>query len=233
MPLLRGYSVNLFAFKQNENETMRLKSKKTEMNDESGSDLKLDMKDRLYEIREMIDNHVEDIHENLVESAKKTLKFIQIMQKSNKNLHERPISTEIVKLDPTMFVVRRLWNQVASETDSSETASADQDDVDVAFNSQPRRRTSKAAKLKKRNKKKPRLTKGEEDEISARISKSDKQRIMARISRFDDESESVQSEPAPMLKLVMVNTKIDRFKRKAKPTKTGKKVTRRRCAFPF
>lgn len=193
------------------------------MKDEMGSDLKLHMKDRLYEIREMIDNHVEDIHASLVESAKKTLKFIQNMQKSDWNLRQRPISTNVARLDPSMFAVRRLWDQVAVENHVSDAI--DFDDV-FQYQSKHARpnvtkeheQTTEAMNAKNNEKSNSRLTKGEEVEIMAGITKGDDKQIMVRTSKIRDE----------MVKLIMVNAKLDRFKRKMKSV-NNKLVNR--CPF--
>lgn len=227
------------------------------MDEEFKSEPKSRMKERLYQLREMIDDHVEQIHTSITESAKQTIKFIQMMQKTSVKMRQRPISSEIVKLDPSMFIVRRLWDQVAEEDESSSSSSssenANANDFDVALNYQPKNSRSKKSKeqqqqqqqqtteptelskpteQKKRRKKRPRITKGEEvaeeeeEEITARISRGDDQQIEARISSFGEESnENSQSSPS-MVKLIMVNTKVDRFKRKTKNI-NGKMVNRR------
>lgn len=198
------------------------------MDEEFGSEARQHMKERLYELREMIDDHIEEIHKSVTENAKKTLKFIQIMQINNKNIRQRPISTDIVRLDPSMFAVRRLWDQVASANDSSKA-----NDFDVDINYQLRAPRSKKSKEQqttesaKQNKdEKSRITKGEEEEITARIIKGDDQKIMARISRSDEQSDE-NSSPSSTVKLILVNAKIDRFKRKTKTkTANGKMVNR-------
>lgn len=219
--------------KESENATKLLQSKRSEMDAEPGSEMRAHMKERLYEIREMIDNHVEQIHTTITDGAKETLRFIQLMQRNNQNKRPRPISTDVVKLDPSLFNVRRLWDQVAAED-----ASLNGNNFDVSLNHQPRKsrsqmlkeqRTTEPPQQKKEVKKKPRLTKGEEEEILARLTKdNDDQEIMAAISRSDDQSsnENSKSSPTSMVKLIMVNAKIDRFKRKSK-TVNGKMVNRR------
>lgn len=175
------------------------------MNGKLGTELRYHMKQRLYELQETIDNHVEQMHTSMTESAKKTLKFIQIMQRNNENIRKRPISTDIVKLDPSMFVVRRLWDQVASADD----ASSDTKDLNVAFSYQPRNSRSQTTKLAKQNegeKEKPRITKGEEEKTKARVPRSGEQ----------SNRNSHRSPASPMVKVIVVNAEIDRFKRKTK-----------------
>lgn len=222
-----------------------MKSKVEAMNEEFGSELtelKPLMKERLYQLREMIDDHVEQIHTSITESAKQTIRFIQTMQKNYVNVRhrQRPISSEIVKLDPSMFIVRRLWDQVVEEDESE---SSNTNDFDVASNhrskssrSRKQQQTIEPTERKKMRKKRPRITKGEEeaeaeqDEFNARISRGDDQEIETRISRSGEEfNENSQSSPS-MVKLIMVNTKIDRFKRKSK-TVNGKMVNRRLQTF--
>lgn len=219
------------------------------MDEEFGSELKTRMKERVYELREMIDKHVEQIHTSVTENAKQTIKFVQMMQKNYvKKRTPRPISTEVAKMDPSMFILRRLWDQVAAENEApasngDDAPSSNTDDYDVAFNYQPRNSRSKKAneqqqsteltEQKKPRKKRPRLTKGEEEaeaeaeeEEEIRISRSrDDQQIEARISRNDDEDANRNS-PSSTVKVVMVNAKVDRFKRKAKKV-NGKMVNRR------
>lgn len=184
------------------------------MANDTSPDVNLHMKERLYEMRELIDNHIQEIHTSLTNSAKKTIKFIQTMQKSTKS-RQRPISSDIIKLDPALFTVRRLWDQVAMEKESPDTS-----DFDVVFSSQSKHQKIKKIELKKEEKKKPRLTKGEAEEIFSGLRKSDQERV----SRIDDQFKA----PSSMAKLFMVNAKMDRFKRKIKPPKKyGKMVNHR------
>lgn len=174
------------------------------MEDKFGAELRSEMKERLYEIRVMIDDHVEQIHSSITDNAKQTLKFIQMMLRTNKSIRRRPIGNEIAKLDPSMFVVRRLWDQVAAENEPTNV-----NDFDVAINYQPRNSRSqkskeqpptKAVEAQKTNsedqkkvqrekleerkgkpkeqKKKPRVTKGEAVEEA--------EKIMAFITKHDD-----------------------------------------------
>lgn len=227
--------------KESEDTSKQLQSKMSEMDEEFGSELKVRMKERVYELREMIDNHVEQIHTSITENAKQTIRFIQKMQKMYVKKRLRPISHDVSKMDPSMFVLRRLWDQVAAENESSSSSA---DDFDVALSYQPQntrskkreeeiedeQQTTESTRQKKPRKKGPRLTKGEEEaaddeeNTTLRISRDDDQQIEARISRDDDEN-SRSSFPSTV-KFVMVNTKVDRFKRRAKKV-DGKMVNRR------
>lgn len=173
------------------------------MDGKFGTELRYHMKQRLYELQETIDNHVEQMHTSVTESVKKTLRFIQIMQRNNKNIRKRPVNTDLVKLDPSIFVVRRLWNQVALANDPSNA-----NDFNVAFSYQPRNsrsQTTKLTKHKKEEKKRPRLTKGEEEEIGARVPRSGEQ----------SNRNSHWSPTTSMVKVIVINAEIGRFKRKA------------------
>lgn len=220
------------------------------MEEKFGAELRSEMKERLYEIRVMIDEHVEQIHSSITENAKQTLKFIQMMLSTNKSIRRRPIGNEIAKLDPSMFVVRRLWDQVAAENESLNAG-----DFDVAINYQPRNSrsqkksskqpTTKAVEQKKaqrkedtevqkkvqkdkpeerkakskEQKKKPRITKGEAveeaEKIMAFITKHDDKLIIKRIPKEGEQfnNETSQTPPSSMIELIMVNAKLDRFKR--------------------
>lgn len=239
------------------------------MEEKFGKELRTHMKERLYEIRVMIDEHIELIHTSITENAKQTLKFIQMILRTNKHIRKRPIGTEIAKLDPSMFAVRRLWDQVAAEDESLSSSNAN--DFDVTFNYQPRNARSKTSKKQQNNKpteknmeqkekpekrkqkveerkqkiedrkgkteeqeKKPRVTKGEAleeaEKIMALITKhhGNNQQIMARISKGGEQinNETSQSPPSSMVELIMVNAKVDRFKRKTL-TVNGKMVNHR------
>lgn len=259
------------------------------MDEKFGKELRTHMKERLYEIRVMIDEHVEEIHASITENAKQTLKFIQMILRANKHIRKRPIGTEIAKLDPSMFAVRRLWDQVAAEDESS-SSSSNSNDFDVTFNYQPRSTRSKMTKEQQTNKpmeknmeqkekpvkrkqkpeernqkaeerkqnteerkpkteerkqkaeerkerteerkNKPRITKGEAvdeaEKIMALISKDDNQQMMALISKVGEHinNETSQLLPSKMVELIMVNAKVDRFKRKTL-TVNGKMVNYR------
>lgn len=185
------------------------------MNDELGADLRPHMKDRLYEIREMIDNHIEQIHSSITENAKRTLKFIQFIQKNNIKLRHRPINTKNVKLDPSLFIVRRLWDQVASAHQIP-----DENDFDVPIVYEPRNSRSdlksaqkhraEVIETKKEEKIKLRLTKGEEVEFMAGIIRGED-----TIKKNTEGSEKYRrSSPSPVTRLIRVDAKLDRFKRK-------------------
>lgn len=215
------------------------------MEDQFGTELRSEMKERLYEIRVMIDEHVDQSHASITENAKQTLKFIQLMLRSNKSIRHRPIGNEIAKLDPSMFVVRRLWDQVAAENDYKNA-----NDFDVAIHYQPRNSRSDKSKEQQTNmkatetnsgnrkkaqkndpeearkrkskeqKKTPRVTKGEAveeaEKIMALITKHDDKEISPQILTSGEQlnNDSMQSPPTSMVKLIMVNAKIDRIKRK-------------------
>lgn len=114
----------------------------------SGMNLKYTVKEKLYDVREMIDNHVENIHSSVTDNVKQTIKYIQQIQKGNEKLMKTNTKHKI-KLDPSLIPVRRLWDQVSSPEIS-------ESDFDITLNYQPE--PDKALRLIEM----PRLTKGEE-----------------------------------------------------------------------
>ncbi|XP_031625591.1 uncharacterized protein LOC116342211 [Contarinia nasturtii] len=115
---------------ENEVASRRLRSKKAAMDQDikrsdqngastgklltrSGINLKYTVKEKLYDVREMIDNHVENIHSSVTENVKQTIGYIQKWQKSNGKLMKRN-GKHKVKLDKSLDGVKRLWDQVTS-----------------------------------------------------------------------------------------------------------------------
>lgn len=114
----------------------------------SGLNLKYSVKEKLYDVREMIDNHVENIHSSVTDNVKQTIKYVQKMQKTDEKLMQTNTKRK-VKLDPSLVPVRRLWDQVASPESSD-----DDFDVDLNYQAEPRQASRMVDE--------PRLTKGEE-----------------------------------------------------------------------
>lgn len=86
------------------------------------SEWKPHIRQHLYDVREMIDSHIEQIHTSITENVKQTIKTIQNAQKCNKNLLKRPSGgAKMVKLNPSMLAISQLWDQVASHDASAET----------------------------------------------------------------------------------------------------------------
>lgn len=119
----------------------------------SGTNMKYNIKERLYDVREMIDNHVENIHSSVTENVKQTIKFVQKVQQSNQKLLKPSTKRQQkVKLDPSFNAVKRLWDVVAS-SENMDT------DFDVTLNYQDRQ---PQLDMNARLVEKPRVTKGEE-----------------------------------------------------------------------
>lgn len=151
-----------------------------------GLNLKYTIREKLYDVKEMIDNHVEDIHSTVTDNVKQTIKYIQRVQQTNEKLMKSS-SGQKVKLDPSLAKVRRLWDQVAAP-DQSES------DFDVSLNYQPETDTPNMKLTDTPNMKlvkMPRLTRGEELEI----------RTMA------------PPPPSKKPKIMIVDTKLERFRR--------------------
>lgn len=142
------------------------------------------IRQRLYDVNEMIDNHVERMHTSVTENVKQTIKFIQNAQKSSSR--KRPTGgRQTAKLDPSMYAIQRLWDQVASAEESEES------DVAMAFD-------NRHINVKQREYK-PRLTKGEEEEL----------KILRPIKRI------ATNVILPSGKMVLIDAQINRFKRQS------------------
>lgn len=140
-----------------------------------GLNLKYTIREKLYDVREMIDNHVENIHSSVTDNVKQTIKYIQQVQRSNEKL-KKPRSNRKIKLDPSLIPVRRLWDQVASPDDEDS-------DFDISINYQPE--TAHNMKLIQS----PRLTRGEELEMArtsttSRPKKTKSHHIDTKLERF-------------------------------------------------
>lgn len=140
------------------NESVGQKSASTgKLMSHSGTNMKYSIKERLYDVREMIDNHVENIHSSVTDNVKQTIKFVQNVQHNNAKLMKPNTKRQQkIKLDPSFLPVRRLWDQVASG-ESTES------DFDVTLNyQQPQmQQFEQSARIVDQ----PRLTKGEEVEF--------------------------------------------------------------------
>lgn len=116
----------------------------------SGINLKYIVNDKLIDVKEMIDNHVENIHSSVTDSVKQTIRHIQRVQKANQKLMQ-PNKKQTFKLDPSLIPVRRIWDQVSTrELEKIES------DFGMTLNYRPR--SSKIFRIIQE----PRLTKGEE-----------------------------------------------------------------------
>lgn len=140
------------------------------------SQLKYHIKQRLYDVREMIDNHIDQMHTSVTENVKQTIKFMQNVQKTHRKPLKRPLtdSRRIAKLDPSMHAIQRLWDLVASSEEFDER------DL-VEF--------------------KPRIIKGEEEELNA----------LRRTKGEQSDTNFI----LPKGNLMFINARIDRFKRQS------------------
>lgn len=134
----------------------------------STKSIKHEISKKMYDVKEMIDKHIDDMHSSVTDNAKETIKFVQSMQKTDAKLMKRQSEkkTKSIKLDPSLNSLKRLWDQVAaqnSDSDSSEFSVALKYHSDRTNKNE--NTTKKDSKLKnsktKDSKKKPRLTLGE------------------------------------------------------------------------
>lgn len=177
-----------------ENKIDGLKSESTgKLMHRSAKSIKHEISKKMYDVKEMIDKHIDDMHSSVTDNAKETIKFVQYMQKTDTKLMKRQSEkkkTKSIKLDPSLNFLKRLWDQVAAQdSDSSEFAVAlkyhsDRPNKnDDSNNKDSKYKNSKS----KDSKKKPRLTLGE-------ISTEE------NIRRVDN----------------LIDSKIDRFRRASK-----------------
>lgn len=177
------------------------------------SGLKRHINQRLYDVRETIDNHIEQIHSSVMDNVKLTMKYIQKMQKnSKKTAKRRNSSRKPILMDPTMVAMGRIWEQVASSEESEER------DIGVTIKYQPVSQITKINQVKQivpmakkeqmvaNGENKPRLTKGEEEELLAILAKSRLLQTLPSVSTSTTESPAI-------MKLILVDTKVERFKR--------------------
>lgn len=157
----------------------------------NNSEWKYHIKQRLYDVREMIDNHVEQIHTSVTENVKQTIKYIQNVQKSNRTnqkTFKRPNgSKQTIKLDSSMLAMRQLWDQVASPEESMER--------DFGVTTENNRLIGaqwQTIKVERREFR-PRMTNGEEKEL-----------LGIRLTK----GEQIEKREA-----VPIDSQIDRFKR--------------------
>lgn len=161
----------------------------------SAKSIKHEISKKMYDVKEMIDMHIDDMHSSVTDNAKETIKFVQSLQKTDAKLMKRQSEkkTKSIKLDPSLNTLKRLWDQVAAQdSDSSEFAVAlkyhsdrpNKNDKDT------NKKDSKSKNSKtKDSTKKPRLTLGE-------ISSEE------NIRRADN----------------LIDSKIERFRRASKAT---------------
>lgn len=125
--------------------------------DRSQLNLKYSIREKLYDVREMIDNHVDSIHSSVTDNVKQTIKFVQNVQKTNDKLMKATTKRK-VKLDPSLNAVRRLWDHVA-------TPDISENNFDVSINYQAPLPEMPSQGL--RIVELPRITKGEQLELNA------------------------------------------------------------------
>lgn len=126
--------------KQNEATTQKLRKKKLaidkEMNGENDDrksgklvlgtkkSLKYQMVEKLNDVKDMIDSHVDNIHSSVMNNAQQTIEYVQTVQKTipelSKSKTTNKFESKPVKLHPSLKDIDRLWNQVAQVRDVSE-----------------------------------------------------------------------------------------------------------------
>lgn len=199
-------------------------------------ELDRDIKLRLYDVKETIGNHVQLIHSSVMENVRLTIKFLQTLQKNNKNISKRRVSTgKAVLLDPSMYRIRQLWDEVATTEDEYV-----ENNFGTTFSYQPTESKIQTTKLepvrgnaqrKVENEhigsmveQKPHLkiTKGEEKELMSIMSKSHLLETLPRLTRsnikvIESRPTAITSPtlPPPVVTLTLIDRKVQRYKRSA------------------
>lgn len=78
----------------------------------SGWNVNYNVQEKLYDVREMIDNHVDNIRSNVTDNVKQTIRYLQKVLKRNEKMSKTNAKQKI-KLDSSLKAVRRIWDQVA------------------------------------------------------------------------------------------------------------------------
>lgn len=93
----------------------------------SEKSMKYEMVEKLNDVKEMIDRHMSEIHSSVTTNAERTVKFIQLLQKSNANLTapNRNDKKKAIQLNPALSGLLQIWNQLKPENPSP--------DVSVSF----------------------------------------------------------------------------------------------------
>lgn len=77
--------------------------------------------EKLQDIKEMADKHLDEMRSSVVKNARKTIEYVQAKAKTDPKLSAVPKhKMKSLKLNPLLKDVDRLWNQVAEKQNSNE-----------------------------------------------------------------------------------------------------------------
>lgn len=117
---------------QSETSSMQLRKKKIDIDDHftfssgkytqrSAKNVKHDVTANLYEVKEMVDEHIENVHTNLTDNAVRTIEYVQHVKRKFANALQTSQSQRTakqIKLDPLLDPLRQLWDQVSASHDT-------------------------------------------------------------------------------------------------------------------
>lgn len=118
----------------------------------SAKSIKHEISKKMYDVKESIDMHIDGMHSRVTDNAKETIKFVQSMRKTYAKLMKRKSEkkTKSFALDPSLYSLKRLWDQVAAQDyDSSEFA------VSLKYHSDRRNKNDEGTNNKNSKSKKP------------------------------------------------------------------------------
>lgn len=125
---------------------MQLRKKKIDIDDHftfssgkysyrSAKNVKPDITANLYEVKEMIDEHIENVHTNLTDNAVRTIEYVQNARRKISHALQAAQSQRTakqIKLDPSLDALSQLWDQVAASHDT------ESNDMQQKYNPSPR-----------------------------------------------------------------------------------------------
>lgn len=77
------------------------------------------MRMSFYQVKETIDEHIQDVHTNITSNAVRAIEYVQKSSGTLARLVKRPLRTsqrsaKQMRLDPSLYAISQLWDQVAA-----------------------------------------------------------------------------------------------------------------------
>lgn len=88
----------------------------------SAKNVKNDARRKLYEVKEMVDEHIDNVHMSITDNAVRTIEYVQkasgnLTAALKKSRRSGRMSKQI-KLSPSLNALSELWDQVAASTET-------------------------------------------------------------------------------------------------------------------
>lgn len=88
----------------------------------SAKNVKNDARRKLYEVKEMVDEHIDNVHMSITDNAVRTIEYVQkasgnLTAALKKSQRSGRMSKQI-KLSPSLNALSELWDQVAASTET-------------------------------------------------------------------------------------------------------------------